>query len=104
MREFKSKIENHDDSHVNRMIQLEIAVEVRTTVVGRKTRAAAAKTAAASDEAGGGGPNRPSFRRRKNANAPTLSIVLKDHEIYDDISYFRRVLFFPFFYSDDLGE
>lgn len=61
-------------------------VEVRA-VGTRKTRAAASKPTEERERRG-------DKRGRKAANNPILMGLLKDHEIYDDISYFRRVFIF----------
>ncbi len=65
------------------MLAAEVVVEVRA-VGTRKTRATASRPA---DER-----ERRDKRGRKAANNPILVGLLKDHEIYDDISYFRRVI------------
>ena len=59
----------------------EVVLEVRT-IGTRKTRAAALK---APEE------NQKREKRKKGANTPSLVGLLKDNEINDDLTYFRRM-------------
>ncbi len=65
--------------------KIEVTIESRTMVT-RKTRASAPKT---QEE-----PTNKKEKKRKGVNNPALVGLLKDHEIYDDITYFRRVFLF----------